>query len=38
MLQFAEQNQVALPIHDSFMMREGFAGDLGGGNASSFLR
>ena len=28
MLQFAEQNQVALPIHDSFMMREGFAGDL----------
>ena len=28
MLQFAEQNQVALPIHDSFIMREGFAGDL----------
>ena len=28
MLQFAQQNQVALPIHDSFMMREGFAGDL----------
>jgi len=28
MLQFAEQNQVALPIHDSFMMRKGFAGDL----------
>ena len=28
MLQFAEQNYVALPIHDSFMMREGFAGDL----------
>ena len=28
MLQFAEKNQVALPIHDSFMMREGFAGDL----------
>jgi len=27
-LQFAEQNQVALPIHDSFIMREGFAGDL----------
>jgi hypothetical protein len=27
-LQFAEKNQVALPIHDSFMMREGFAGDL----------
>jgi hypothetical protein len=28
MLQFAEKNQVALPIHDSFIMREGFAGDL----------
>ena len=28
MLQFAEQSQVALPIHDSFVMREGFAGDL----------
>jgi hypothetical protein len=28
MLQFAEQNQVALPIHDSFMMQKGFAGDL----------
>jgi len=28
MLQFAEQSQVALPIHDSFIMREGFAGDL----------
>ena len=28
MLQFAEKNQVALPIHDSFVMREGFAGDL----------
>ena len=28
MLQFAEHNQVALPIHDSFMMQEGFAGDL----------
>ena len=27
-LQFAEQNYVALPIHDSFIMREGFAGDL----------
>jgi uncharacterized lipoprotein YehR (DUF1307 family) len=28
MLQFAKQSQVALPIHDSFIMREGFAGDL----------
>jgi len=28
MLQFAEQNQVALPIHDSFIMRHGYAGDL----------
>ena len=28
MLQFADQNQVALPIHDSFIMRKGFAGDL----------
>ena len=28
MLQFVEQNQVALPIHDSFIMRQGFAGDL----------
>ena len=28
MLQFAEQNQVALPIHDSFIMRQGYAGDL----------
>ena len=28
MLQFAEKNQVALPIHDSFIMREGFSGDL----------
>ena len=28
MLQFADQNQVALPIHDSFVMRQGFAGDL----------
>ena len=28
MLQFANQNQVALPIHDSFIMRQGYAGDL----------
>ena len=28
MLQFADQNQVALPIHDSFIMRQGCAGDL----------
>jgi hypothetical protein len=28
MLQFAIQNQVALPIHDSFIMHQGFAGDL----------
>ena len=28
MLQFANQNQVALPIHDSFMMQEGYAGHL----------
>ena len=28
MLQFAEQNQVALPIHDSFIMRRGYTGDL----------
>ena len=28
MLQFADQNQVALPIHDSFIMRQGYAGDL----------
>jgi len=28
MLQFADQNQVALPIHDSFIMRQGFAGYL----------
>ena len=28
MLQFAEKNQVVLPIHDSFMMQEGFTGDL----------
>jgi len=28
MLQFVRQNQVALPIHDSFIMRAGFAGDL----------
>ena len=28
MLQFAEQNQLVLPIHDSFIMREGFSGDL----------
>ena len=28
MLQFADQNQVALPIHDSFILRQGFAGDL----------
>ena len=28
MLQFAKQTQVTLPIHDSFTMREGFAGDL----------
>ena len=28
MLQFANQNQVALPIHDSFMMQEGHAGHL----------
>ena len=28
MLQFADQKQVALPIHDSFIMRQGFAGDL----------
>ena len=27
-LQFADQNQVALPIHDSFIMRQGYAGDL----------
>ncbi len=28
MLQFSDQKQVALPIHDSFIMRQGFAGDL----------
>ena len=28
MLQFSDQNQVALTIHDSFIMRLGFAGDL----------
>ena len=28
MLQFAQQNQVALPIHDSFIMQEGYAGHL----------
>ena len=28
MLQFAIQNQVALPIHDSFIMQEGYAGHL----------
>ena len=28
MLQFVKQNQVAFPIHDSFIMRAGFAGDL----------
>jgi len=28
MLQFANQNQAALPIHDSFMMQEGYAGHL----------
>ena len=28
MLQFVNENQVALPIHDSFIMRAGFAGDL----------
>ena len=28
MLQFVDQNQVALPIHDSFIMRQGYAGDL----------
>lgn len=27
-LQFVNKNQVAFPIHDSFIMREGFAGDL----------
>ena len=28
MLQFTNDNQVCLPIHDSFIMRQGFAGDL----------
>ena len=28
MLQFANHNQVALPIHDSFIMQEGYAGHL----------
>ena len=28
MLQFANQNQTALPIHDSFIMQEGYAGHL----------
>ena len=28
MLQFANQNQAALPIHDSFIMQEGYAGHL----------
>ena len=28
MMQFANQNQVALPIHDSFIMQEGYAGHL----------
>ena len=28
MLQFVNQNQVAMPIHDSFMMQEGYAGQL----------
>ena len=28
MLQFVNENQVALPIHDSFIMRAGFAGAL----------
>ena len=28
MLQFVDQNQVALPIHDSFIMKQGYAGDL----------
>ena len=28
MLQFVEENKVTLPIHDSFIMRKGFAGDL----------
>ena len=28
MLQFAELNRMTLPIHDSFIMRQGFAGDL----------
>ena len=28
MLQFAKLNRMTLPIHDSFIMRQGFAGDL----------
>ena len=28
MLQFAELNRMTLPIHDSFIMRQGFAEDL----------
>ena len=28
MLQFADLNRMTLPIHDSFIMRQGFAGDL----------
>jgi hypothetical protein len=28
MLQFADINRMTLPIHDSFIMRQGFAGDL----------
>ena len=28
MLQFAELNRMTLPIHDSFIMRQGYAGDL----------
>ena len=27
MLQFAELNRMTLPIHDSFIMRQGYAGD-----------
>ena len=28
MLQFADLNRMTLPIHDSFIMRQGYAGDL----------
>ena len=36
-LQFVNENQIALPIHDGLIMRRGFAGDFKKSHADSLI-